>query len=79
MYRISLQDHLLLPNQHPTQSSIQEVAELSNAAPHVIRAIAPNEKLVAFSRGCYIDVVNWETRESVVFSTETEDLDELVS
>ncbi|TFK52037.1 hypothetical protein OE88DRAFT_1498672 [Heliocybe sulcata] len=55
----------------------QEVATLQSSSAQITRAINPSLHLVAFSRSCYIDVVDWHTQECVSISTQSDDLDEL--
>ena len=74
IYRIALQGP---PSQPSRRKSIEFITELTNAA-HIVRAIHPALKLIAFSRACSVDIVNWETKENVTISMASEELDELV-
>jgi hypothetical protein len=80
IYRISLPErgHPSHPYSDSRSISIEIITELANTA-HVVRAILPALKLVAFSRAGVVDIVNWETKESVNISIESVESDELVS
>jgi hypothetical protein len=44
-----------------------------------VRAVDPSQCIVVFSHACYIEVYQWNTQLSASISTQSEDLDELVS
>jgi hypothetical protein len=77
IYRIDLQD---LPSQPTPGSSVRPIniiTKLSNT--RIVRGIYPAFKLIALCRDSVIDVVNWETKQTVALSMESEVLDPLVS
>ncbi|KZT21191.1 hypothetical protein NEOLEDRAFT_1181949 [Neolentinus lepideus HHB14362 ss-1] len=55
----------------------QEIATILSSSAQITRAINPDLHLIAFSRSCYIDVMDWRTQECFSMSTQSEDLDEL--
>jgi len=80
IYRIALPDHSSQPSTAAPRRAIETVAELTiTSHTHLVQAIYPAFKLIAFSHACFIDIFNWETKESVMITAGKEDLDELVS
>lgn len=67
LYRISLRTF-----------ELETIFELVKSTPSIIRALCPSLKLIAYSWGLQIHITNWETNESVVVSTEDEELEQLV-
>ncbi|KDQ50750.1 hypothetical protein JAAARDRAFT_41839 [Jaapia argillacea MUCL 33604] len=55
----------------------EQVALITKDSAPVIHALDPHLRLAAFSRECFIDLINWDTKESVAISTQIEDLDQL--
>ena len=54
------------------------VASVTHALPLFARAISPPRSSLAFSRSCYVDIYNWDTKLAHTISTQSEELDELV-
>lgn len=58
--------------------SIEVVTEIARTDQSV-RALYPALNLVAFSRVDYVDIVNWETKQTAAIPIGSEDIKELVS
>lgn len=61
------------PNQHTCCITL-----IPHSSVRSVRAIHPALNLLAFSLGCLITIVNWETNASVTISVEHEEMEEAV-
>lgn len=63
-----------------TDSTIEHIGGFVTQFPANVQVFGSGDtrELVAFTRGCFIDIVNWRTKAHATIAAHTDELDELV-